>query len=270
MNISDLIKFALDEDLGLAGDITSQAIFAPDHKSSAKIIAREKGVLSGISIVEQVFGLGQVKMNDGAKVKKGDVVFEINNAPTLHILSHERVALNLLSHLSGIATATSKYVEAVKGTNTHICCTRKTIPNLRSLQKQAVKHGGGNNHRFGLFDAVMIKDNHIAACGGDILKTIEKVKNAVGHMVKIEIEVDTIEQFKKIIGSPVDVVLLDNMSPAQILEIIAINNNRYILEASGGITIETIGDYAKTGVNLISVGALTHSVKAFDFGLDYL
>lgn len=263
----DLILQALSEDLGAAGDITSNAIFPNSHRSKARIVAREDGVLSGMDIASEIFETAPI-ITDGSHIKKGDILLEIN-AQTKFILSHERVALNYLQHLSGIATQTSKYVEAAKEYPTKITCTRKTLPTMRALQKKAVRDGGGTNHRFGLYDAVMIKDNHIAACGGDINKAIELVKKSVESGIRIEVEVDTLEQLSTILDSKIDVVLLDNMPPNIVANAITMIDGRFETEASGGITLERIEEFAKTGVHYISIGALTHSVKALDIGLDF-
>lgn len=270
----DLIKSALQEDLGLGGDITSQAIFSAKDHCHVVIASRENGVISGLDVAAEVFKTHdpslkiEALMKDGDTIKKGDQLMSVAGS-TLSILSAERTALNLLMHFCGIASETAKYVAAVTGTKTRIVDTRKTLPGMRALQKKAVRDGGGANHRFGLFDAVLIKDNHIAACGGDIVETVKRVKAYIGHMVKIEAEVDTLEQLKKILDSGIDVVLLDNMSPAQIKEAISMIDGRFLSEASGGINLSNVADYAKMGVDYISVGALTHSVKALDLGLDY-
>lgn len=263
----DLILQALSEDLGAAGDITSNAIFPHSHRSKARIIARENGILSGMDIAAEVLETAPL-ITDGTPIKKGDVLLEIN-AQTKFILSHERVALNYLQHLSGIATETAKYVEAAKDYPAKITCTRKTLPNMRALQKKAVRDGGGTNHRFGLYDAVMIKDNHIAACDGDINEAINRVKANVEDGIRVEVEVDTLEQLSTILDSNIDVVLLDNMAPAMVSQAITMIGGRFETEASGGITLERIEEFAKTGVNYISIGALTHSVKALDIGLDF-
>lgn len=271
-----LIQKAFEEDLAQAGDITSQAIFPPTHQTNAKIISREAGILSGIEMgIESFFYMDSdlkvsTSFKDGDAIKKGDCILEVSGA-TLSILKAERTALNILSHASGIASLTARYIKVMGETKTKLTCTRKTLPGLRELQKKAVKDGGGVNHRFGLYDAVMIKDNHIAACDGDILKTLTRVKENIGHMVKIEVEVDTLEQLQLLLDNQAqtDAVLLDNMSPDQIAKAIELTQGQYILEASGGITLETIADFAATNVDYISVGALTHSAKTFDFGLDY-
>lgn len=271
-----LIQTAFDEDLAQAGDITSQAIFDKNHQTSAKIIAREDGILSAIDMAIESFLYRDPTLSiqnykeDGDQIAKGDPVLEVKGS-TLGILSAERVALNFLMHAAGIATLTNRYVQAMGKTTTKLTCTRKTLPGMRALQKKAVRDGGAVNHRFGLYDAVMVKDNHIAACNGDLLETIHCIKGKIGHMIKVEVEVDTLDQLKMLLdnNAQTDVVLLDNMTPDQIAEAIELNNKRYILEASGGITLDTIKDYAATNVDYISVGALTHSVKAFDFGLDY-
>jgi len=207
-------------------------------------------------------------MSDGMAVNPGDTIAHVSG-PAAAILTGERVALNFLCHMSGIATATRSYVEAVEGTNAQICCTRKTTPGLRAFEKYAVRAGGGENHRFGLYDAVLIKDNHIAAAGS-VSEAIMRTRSHAGHMIKIEIEVDTLDQLDEVLSLNVDAVLLDNMSLSDLCEAVRRAQSRVVTEASGGVTLETVTKIAETGVDLISVGSLTHSPKALDFGLDFL
>jgi nicotinate-nucleotide pyrophosphorylase (carboxylating) len=271
------VSAALDEDLGQAGDITTLATVDWQGKPSyaeAAIIARKPGRIAGIQFAEAAIRsfdhdarIG-VMIDDGRDADAGDVVARIV-AKDRAILTAERVALNFLGHLSGIATLTRSYVKAVEGTGAHICCTRKTTPGLRAFEKYAVRAGGGMNHRFGLYDAVLIKDNHIVAAGG-VASAIERARAHVGHMVKIEIEVDSLDQLDEVLKHPVDAVLLDNMDLATLAEAVSRTKGKVITEASGGVTLETVRDIAETGVDLISSGALTHSASALDLGLDFL
>ena len=267
------IDAALLEDLGLAGDITGNAVLDAKETMMGTIRARENGYIAGLPLAIAAFHtldpnitLSQNK-SDGDKVKAGDVVLTMRGNSRA-ILASERVALNYLSHLSGVATLTARFVQQIKGTNAAICCTRKTLPGLRAFQKYAVRAGGGQNHRFGLDQAVLIKDNHIASAGG-IKQVLEQVKKLASHMVRIEIEVDTLVQLKAVMNYEVDAVLLDNMNPATLEKAVTLINGRAITEASGGVNLQSVEAIAKTGVDLISVGALTHSAPVFDFGLDY-
>ena len=266
------VKEALLEDLGRAGDITSEAIFNKNIKIEAVLVARKYGVLCGTALAYTAFKLidPEIKynniLNDTALVNSGDIIARINGSAT-NILAAERVVLNFLGHLSGISTLTAKYVNQISHTHTKICDTRKTTPNLRALEKYAVSCGGGVNHRFGLDDAILIKDNHIAVAGG-VAAALRAVKQKIGHLVKIEIEVDTLEQLREALYEGVDVVLLDNMSIAQLAESVRIINNQALSEASGGVSLDTVAAVAETGVDLISVGALTHSAPVLDMGLD--
>lgn len=270
----DFISAALREDLGRRGDITTRAIFSPDDICQASFVAREAGLVCGSTAVECAMKLSHdqiqvdIKIADGMPVKAGDIIAVVTG-PVIGVLEAERVALNILSHLTSIATMTRKYVDAVAHTPAQIVCTRKTTPLYRALEKYAVLAGGGMNHRFGLDDAVLIKDNHIAVAG-DIVSAIEKIRAAVGHMVKIEVEVDTLDQLKAILDQKIDAVLLDNMSLDQMTEAVKMIAGRFTTEASGGVTLDRVAKIADTGVGLISVGALTHSVKNFDIGLDIL
>lgn len=266
------VKEALLEDLGRAGDITSEAIFNKNIKIEATLVARKCGVLCGTATALTAFQLidPEIKCDniliDTALVNSGDIIARINGSAT-SILAAERVALNFLGHLSGISTLTAKYVSQISHTHAKICDTRKTTPNLRALEKYAVACGGGVNHRFGLDDAILIKDNHIAVAGG-VAAALRAAKQKIGHLVKIEIEVDTLDQLHEALSEGVDVVLLDNMSIPQLAEAVRMINKQALSEASGGISLDTVAAVAETGVNLISVGALTHSAPVLDVGLD--
>ncbi|MDD3181651.1 MAG: carboxylating nicotinate-nucleotide diphosphorylase [Alphaproteobacteria bacterium] len=270
--IEDDVRAALLEDLGRAGDITSQILVPHDKMWNAALVARGAGVLAGLDLVRLVFHLMDVTVHfdacrqDGDDIVAGDIIAHVSgNARAL--LAAERTALNFVSHLSGIATVTRRFVDAVKPYPVAISCTRKTTPRLRKLEKYAVRAGGGRNHRFGLDDAVMIKDNHIAVTG-DLCAAIRCVREAVGHTVKVEVEVDTIEQLRQILTSSADIVLLDNMKIPELRACVSLAKGRFILEASGGVTLATVRDIAETGVDVISVGSITHSAAILDFGLD--
>ena len=243
----------------------------PQQISTANFLAKADGVLCGIEIAMRVFQLLQpdfkyeIFIQDGEKVKKGDIIATIT-CNTRTLLKCERTALNLVQHLSGIATETARCVELVKGTNAQITDTRKTLPGLRPLQKYAVTVGGGKNHRYNLSDGAMLKDNHIDA-GGGITNAVAKLKGKLGHMTKVEVEVRNLQELQEAIDANVDVIMLDNMSPELMAEAVKITDGRALLEASGGITSETIRAVAESGVDIISIGALTHSVKAFDISL---
>ncbi len=266
------VKEALLEDLGRAGDITSEAILNKNIKIEATLVARKCGVLCGTATALTAFQLidPEIKYDniliDTALVNSGDIIARINGSAT-SILAAERVALNFLGHLSGISTLTAEYVSQISHTHAKICDTRKTTPNLRALEKYAVACGGGVNHRFGLDDAILIKDNHIAVAGG-VAAALRAAKQKIGHLVKIEIEVDTLDQLHEALSEGVDVVLLDNMSIPQLAEAVRMINKQALSEASGGISLDTVAAVAETGVNLISVGALTHSAPVLDVGLD--
>ena len=272
--VEEAVARALKEDFGDAGDITTNATIPADATSKAVIAARKPGVVAGGDAALAAFRLTDPAINitiengNGAHVQKGDIILAIEG-PARGVLSAERVALNFMGHLSGVATATAALVDAVKGTNAKIVCTRKTAPGLRAFEKHAVRCGGGHNHRFGLYDAVMIKDNHIAACG-DIAKALAAARDAVGHMVKIEIEVDGLGQLEEALANGADVVLLDNMAPADLKRAVEINKGRAVLEASGNVTIDTVRAIAETGVDVISSGWITHSAPNLDLGLDFL
>lgn len=275
--IEPTIKAALLEDMGRAGDITSELIIPAGQNEEARLVARNAGHIAGLTAAEIAFQLVDPSLTfavarpDGSQVKPGETLAKITG-PARAILTGERVALNFLGHLSGVATATAGLVEAVKHTKARIVCTRKTLPNLRILQKYAVRCGGGFNHRFGLDDAVLIKDNHIAAAGG-IGPALERVRSGLGHMVKIEVEVDTLEQLEEALSLHADTVLLDNMSLEDLRRAVAMakakTNNHAVLEASGNVTLKTAGAIAETGVDYISSGAITHSAPNLDIGLDF-
>lgn len=270
--IEPIIRDALKEDLGLAGDVTASAVVPPKARFKAEFNARETGVSAGIDCARIAMCLmdPQIRFEtllpDGSAVKKGDVIARIEGNARA-ILAAERVALNLLCHLSGVASLTAEYVAAIEGLRSKIVCTRKTLPGLRALQKHAVKCGGGHSHRYGLDDAILIKDNHIAICGG-VGPAMERAKAGVGHTMKIEIEVDSIAQLKDALPYGPDVLLLDNFSLDMYAEAVKLTGGKAILEASGGVNMQTVRQIAETGVDVISVGALTHSAPNFDIGLD--
>jgi len=270
--IEPIIRDALKEDLGLAGDVTASAVVPPKARFKAEFRARGTGISAGIDCARIAMSLmdPQIRFEtllpDGSAVKKGDVIARIEGNARA-ILAAERVALNLLCHLSGVASLTADYVGAIEGLKSKIVCTRKTLPSLRALQKHAVKCGGGYSHRYGLDDAILIKDNHIAICGG-VGPAMERAKAGVGHTMKIEIEVDSIAQLKQALPYGPDVLLLDNFSLDMYAEAVKLAGGKAILEASGGVNMETVRAIAETGVDVISVGALTHSAPNFDIGLD--
>ncbi|KAB0571522.1 carboxylating nicotinate-nucleotide diphosphorylase [Brucella pituitosa] len=271
--IEPLVRATLLEDLGLAGDITSNAVVPSDHRSTMVFSLRQPGAIAGLDVAEMAFRLVDPAVAFERMVKDGDFLTEGTtiarvSGSSRSILAAERTALNFLGHMSGVATATADLVKAVQGTKAAIVCTRKTMPGLRALQKYAVRAGGGMNHRFALYDAVLIKDNHIAVAGS-VGEAIQRAKANAGHMVKIEVEVDTLEQLLEAMAIGVDAVLLDNMSPAQLREAVKIIDGRAIAEASGGITPETVAAVAASGVDLISVGWTTHSAPNLDIGLDF-
>jgi nicotinate-nucleotide pyrophosphorylase (carboxylating) len=269
-----LVRTALLEDLGRAGDITADAIVPADQRSALVMRARQPGVVAGLDVARCAFQMIapavtlKAERPDGSTVAPGEVIASIDG-PARALLTGERTALNFLCHLSGVATATASLVSAVKGTRAQIVCTRKTTPGLRALEKYAVRAGGGGNHRFGLDDAVLIKDNHIALAGG-IRTAIERAKARAGHLVKIEVEVDTLAQLEHALALGVDAVLLDNMTIDDLKKAVAMADGKIITEASGRITAATAPAIAATGVDLISVGWVTHSAAALDIGLDYL
>ncbi len=270
--IEPLVRHALLEDLGRAGDITTNAIISPKTKWKGTLVARQHGVLAGLDVARIAFKLidpairFDAKKSDGDKVKPTDVL-AVMSGSAASIITAERVALNFLSHMCGVASATRLLVEAVKPHKARICCTRKTTPGLRALEKYAVRAGGGSNHRFGLDDAVLIKDNHIAVAGG-VKHAIKMARANIGHLVKIEVEVDTLDQLREALTLPIDVVLLDNMDNATLKKAVAMVNGRCVTEASGRINLDTVKGIAATGVDMISTGWITHSAPILDIGLD--
>jgi nicotinate-nucleotide pyrophosphorylase (carboxylating) len=271
--LEPLVRAALLEDFGRAGDLTSNAIVPAGLRVTTALVARQPGVVAGLDMAELAFQLVDPAIEvlperrDGSEVSPGDVAAAIRG-PARGLLSAERTALNFLCHLSGIATATASVVAAVRGYKARIVCTRKTTPGLRAIEKYAVRVGGGSNHRFGLDDAVLIKDNHVAIAGG-IAPAVERVRSAVGHLVKIEVEVDTLVQLEEALKLSVDAVLLDNMNPETLREAVRMTAGRATTEASGRLTAATAPAVAAAGVDLISIGWLTHSAPALDIGLDY-
>ncbi len=268
-----VIEVALREDLGWAGDITTAAIVGEQATTTADVVVRRPGRLAGIEVAIAVFHrldpdvTIDVLVADGVDVPAAKVVATLRGSARA-VLTAERTALNLLGRMSGIATITAEVVRAVAGTGARVSCTRKTTPGLRALEKYAVTAGGGINHRFGLYDAVMIKDNHIAAAGS-ISEAVRLARFSVGHMVKVEVEVDTLQQLAEVLGLEVDAVLCDNMSMETLREAVAMVNGRVVVEASGGITPETAREIAETGVDVLSIGWLTHSAPNLDVGLDF-
>ncbi|MDX1690673.1 MAG: carboxylating nicotinate-nucleotide diphosphorylase [Acidimicrobiia bacterium] len=267
-----IVRGALVEDLGRAGDVTTNAIVPESTTTTARVVVREAGVVAGLTVACHAFELVDPSIHVGYRAADGDRVeagatVAVVAGPARGILTAERVALNLLGRLCGIASLTARLVDAVADAAASVVETRKTTPGLRALEKYAVRCGGGSNHRFGLDDAVLIKDNHVAVAGG-VAAAIDAARSAVGHLVKIEVEVDTLDQLREALDAGADVVLLDNMGPDLLREAVEIAGGRAVLEASGGITPDTIGAVAATGVDVISLGWLTHSVRALDVGLD--
>ena len=271
--LEPLVRAALLEDLGRAGDVTTDAIVPASAQAETALVARQPGIVAGLDLAATAFRLIEpaieirIERPDGTRVAPGDRIAMLSG-PTRGMLTAERVALNFLGHLSGVASATATLVEAVNGHKARICCTRKTMPGLRAVQKYAVRVGGGINHRFGLDDAVLIKDNHVAAAGG-VREAIEAARAGVGHLVKIEVEVDSLDQLEEAMATGVDAVLLDNMGPNLLAEAVRMIDGRAIAEASGRITPATAPAIAAAGVDLISAGWLTHSASVLDIGLDW-
>ena len=261
----------LHEDLGF-GDVTTISTIPETEQGVGILYAKEAGIVAGLPIAQQVFQtvdpelVFSAKVEEGARVEVGDQIAEVSG-PVRSILSGERLALNLMQRLSAIATKTSEYTAAVAGTKARVVDTRKTTPGLRFLEKYAVRVGGGYNHRFALYDAVMIKDNHIKGAGG-IAQAVAAARAAIPHTMTIEVEAESLEQVREALEAGADIIMLDNMSNEQMVEAVQLIDGRALVEASGGVNLETIGAIAKTGVDIISVGALTHSVKAFDISLD--
>ncbi|MDC7675760.1 carboxylating nicotinate-nucleotide diphosphorylase [Asticcacaulis machinosus] len=270
--VEPVIRDALREDLGLAGDVTGMACIPPKARFKAEFRARGNGVTAGIDCARLAMALmdHQVRFEivapDSTHVKAGDVIARVEGNARA-ILAAERVALNMLCHLSGVATLTHKFVASIADLPARIACTRKTTPLLRGLEKHAVKCGGGHNHRYGLDDAILIKDNHIAVCGG-VAQAMERAKAAAGHLMKIELEVDSIAQLKQALPFQPDVLLLDNFTLDMFKEAVNLAKGKTILEASGGVNLDTVRAIAEAGVDIISIGALTHSAPVFDIGLD--
>lgn len=269
--VDNLIKTALLEDINYL-DTTTDYLIDENQENSAIFLAKDDGILCGIETALRVFEILQpngfeakVYKHDGDKLVKGDIIAEIHGK-TRTILKGERTALNLIQHMSGVATAVNKAVRLVEGTKATIADTRKTLPGLRPIQKYAVTVGGGRNHRYNLSDAAMLKDNHIDA-GGGIENAVAKLKSKLGHMTKIELEVRNLDELNQALRAQVDVIMLDNMSPELMKQAVEITNGRALLEASGSITEDTLREVAQTGVDIISMGAVTHSVKAFDISL---
>lgn len=270
--LDPIVRLALAEDLGRAGDLTTDATIAPETQLKVVIAARQTGVIAGLDAAAYALKLidPSVKLTiekpDGSVLKKGDVVARLEG-PARSILIAERTMLNFLGRLSAVATMTRTFADKIAHTNATIVCTRKTTPGHRALEKRAVRCGGGTAHRYGLDDAVLIKDNHIAACGS-VSTALERAKAYAGHLRMIEIEVDSLEQLKEALPHGPHAVLLDNMSPDTLREAVAIAGGKVVLEASGGVNLDTVAAIAETGVDFISVGALTHSAPNLDLGMD--
>lgn len=271
--IEPLVRAALLEDLGQAGDVTTDAVVPPAAHAEATFVARQPGIVAGLDLARLSFELldpaieFDIEKPDGGKIASGETIAVVRG-PARGILTAERTALNFLCHLSGIATATAAAVAAVKGSKARIVCTRKTIPGLRALERYAVRAGGGANHRFGLYDAVLIKDNHIAIAGS-VTEALRRARKNVGHMVKIEVEVDSLAQLREALAFGIDAVLLDNMDPRTLAEAVALVGGRVITEASGGVSLDNVATIAACDVDLISIGLLSHSAPALDIGLDF-
>lgn len=270
--LEPLVRQTLLEDLGRAGDLTSNLIIPATDRARLRLVAREAGVLAGMDIARLAFAamdpgiVFRPALRDGARLRPGDVLASVEG-PARAILSAERTALNFLGHLSGVATATARIADAIRPYGTWVTCTRKTLPGLRMVQKYAVRVGGGSNHRYGLDDAILIKDNHVAVAGG-VKAAVTRARQAAGHMVAIELEVDTLDQLREGLEAGANIILLDNMSPDQLREAVAMVDGRAVTEASGRVTPETATRIAQAGVDFIAVGAITHSVAVLDIGLD--
>ncbi|GAB6170859.1 carboxylating nicotinate-nucleotide diphosphorylase [Paradesulfitobacterium aromaticivorans] len=267
----EIVRTALNEDIGFQ-DITTESIVDEAHQSRAELMAKQEGIIAGLEVAEKVFYLLNpgvkfaAKVKDGEKVSRGQIVATVQGS-TRTLLAGERTALNFVQHLSGIATATGRAVELVRGHACRIVDTRKTTPGLRVLEKYAIRVGGGHNHRLGLFDAVLIKDNHIEAAGG-IVPAVAKVRENIGHMVKIEVEVESLEQVEEALTTRAEVIMLDNMPPKQMAQAVKLIDGRALTEASGGITFDSLRVVAETGVDLISLGWLTHSAPVLDISMN--
>lgn len=272
IGLNELLLAALKEDIG-TGDITTLSCIPSENRSDACFLAKEDGVICGMDIAARVFSLVDADISftslikDGDIVKKGDIIALVSG-PSRGILTGERVALNLMQRLSGVASATAKAVDAVKGTKARIVDTRKSTPGLRVLEKYAVRTGGGYNHRFNLSDGVLIKDNHISAAGG-ISKAVSAARNAVPHVMKIEVETETLDEVKEALEAGADIIMLDNMSLELMKDAVLLIDGRALTEASGNMGERNLSEVAKTGVDVISIGALTHSVKSLDISLKF-
>lgn len=268
--IDDLIKRAITEDINYI-DVSSAYLFADEDRTDAYFVSKADGVLCGIDVAMRVFSLLDdtftytLYKHDGDELKKGDLIADFSGK-TLKLLEGERTSLNLLQHMSGIATMTNAAVRAVDGTNTSIADTRKTLPGLRAIQKYAVTCGGGHNHRYNLSDAAMLKDNHIDA-GGGITKTVKTLRGKIGHTVKIEVETRTLDEVREAVEAGADIIMLDNMSLDEMKEAVSLIDGKALTEASGNVTLDNIKTVAEAGVDIISMGAITHSVKAFDISM---
>lgn len=271
LKLRNMLQSFLLEDIG-DSDLTSNAIFPQDEVGKGVLVAKEDGIIAGLQIIKEAYHLldasikVDLRFTDGDRVRNGDTIAEVHG-PVVHLLTGERVILNLIQRMSGIATMASKCVETLNDPSIQICDTRKTTPGLRMLEKYAVVTGGGKNHRFGLYDGVMIKDNHIAFCGS-ITKAVQAVRENTGHMVKVEVETETKEQVWEAVEAGADVIMFDNRRPEEVKEFISYVPDHIVTEASGGITLESLATYANTGVNYISLGFITHSVSALDISLN--
>ena len=268
-----MIRSFLAEDIG-RGDLTSESIFSDAETGSARLVARESCIVAGAgAVAAEVFKVQNAAIEtvgpiaDGTRVQPGEVLLTVHG-PVIDLLKAERVALNLLQRLSGIATLTARFVDRVRGYPVRITDTRKTTPGLRLFEKYAVQAGGGANHRFNLADGVLIKDNHIAACGS-ITGAVARVRARVPHTIRIEVETDTLEQVRECLACRVDIIMLDNMSAAEMKEAVACIGGQALVEASGGVNLATVEEIAATGVDIISIGALTHSAPSCDIGMDW-
>ena len=270
IKLQKMLQEFLIEDIGEL-DITSETIFPLENKGNGVFIAKENGIISGLDVIKEAYHLldssieVKLRFSDGDRVAVGDTIAKVSG-PIAHLLTGERVILNLMQRMSGIATVTNACVEALNDTSIQICDTRKTVPGLRMLDKYAVVTGGGKNHRQGLYDGVMIKDNHIAFCGS-ITKAVQAVREKIGHMVKIEVETESKEEVLEAVEAGADVIMFDNRSPEEVKEFATLVPKTIVTEASGGITLDNLASYSGTGVNNISLGFLTHSVKALDISL---
>ena len=270
----DIVALALEEDLGSAGDLTTESTIPVDAEARGEVRTRRPGVIAGLDVARYVFAefdeslIFDTRVQDSDRVEASRVIATVEGAAR-SILSAERTALNFLARMSGVATQTALLVDAVEGTGARIADTRKTMPGLRALDKYAVRMGGGMNHRFGLHDAVMIKDNHIAAAGS-ISAAVEAARSRVGHTVTVEVEVETLKQLEELLDTDTDIVLLDNMAPVQLAEAVRMVDGQMTTEASGGVTLDTVREIAESGVDVISVGWITHSAPQLDIGLDFV